>query len=270
MPSDDVRAPDVASAPHVAVNRAHWDAEAARMVASGERCWASERVTWGMWDVPEEELELLGPPGTDLTGIDAVELGCGTGYVSGWLARRGARVTGIDVSPAQLATARRLAALHGVDVAFVEADAEALPLANTSVDLAVSEYGASLWCEPERWLAEAARVLRPGGRLAFLTMSRVVALASPPDGSLPVTRGFERPWFALDRMDWTDAIDEPGGIEFTRSPADWMRHLRDAGFEVLDHREVRAPADASGAAWGVPADWARDFPSEETWVARRR
>lgn len=255
---------------HVAVNRAHWDDSADRMTASAERLWATDEVSWGEWSVPESELRLLGERGDDLTGVRAIELGCGTAYVSAWLARRGAVVTGIDVSGRQLATAQRLADTHGVRLRLLEADAEATRLPSGSFDLAVSEYGASLWCVPERWVAEAARLLRPGGRLAFLTSSPFAALASPLDGSLPVTERFERPWFGLDRLDWRGAVDEPGGIEFLRSPAGWLRVLWDAGFEVIDHREVRAPDDAEDGSAGIPAAWAQRWPSEQTFVALRR
>jgi SAM-dependent methyltransferase len=255
---------------HVTVNREHWDRIAPEWVAAAEREWATDEITWGIWGVPESELGLLGPDMEDLTGLDAVELGCGTAYVSAWLARRGARVTGIDVSPKQLATARRLAAEHAVPITLTEGDAETTGLASSSFDLVVSEYGASLWCEPERWIAEAARLLRPGGRLAFLTSSRFVALASPLDGSLPVTERFERPWFGQSRFDWRGAIDLPGGIEFVLSAPTWIRVLRAAGFEIVHHEEIAAPRDAEGTRSGIPAAWARRWPSEQTWGAIRR
>ena len=85
---------------HVAANRGHWDEMAHEWVASGERAWASDDPSWGIWSVPESELEMLP---AHMTGLDAIEMGCGTAYVSGWMARRGATVTGIDNSAAQLA-----------------------------------------------------------------------------------------------------------------------------------------------------------------------
>jgi SAM-dependent methyltransferase len=255
---------------HVAVNRAHWDRIAPEWVAAAEREWATDGISWGMWGVPESELGLLGDRADDLTGLDAVELGCGTAYVSAWLARRGARVTGVDLSPRQLATARRLAAEHAVDIALIEGDAEETGLASSSFDLIVSEYGASLWCAPDRWLAEASRLLRPGGRLAFLTTSPFVTLASPLDGSLPVTERFERPWFGQTRFDWRGAIDLPGGIEFVLAAPDWIRALHAAGFDVVHHEEIAAPGDADGTRSGIPAEWARRWPSEQTWGAIRR
>ena len=94
----------------------------------------------------------------DVDGLDVIELGCGTAYWSAWLARRGARPVGVDITPEQLATARELQAEHGLEFPLVEASAEAVPLPDASFDLAFSEYGASLWCEPAR----VARPRRPG------------------------------------------------------------------------------------------------------------
>jgi SAM-dependent methyltransferase len=256
---------------HVAVNREHWDRTAAEWVAAAERNWATNEITWGIWGVPESEVGLLGHASEDISGLDVIELGCGTAHVSAWLARRGARVTGIDVSPRQLDTARRLAAQHSLPITLIEGDAEATDLPSSSFDLVVSEYGAALWCDPERWLVEAARLLRPGGRLAFLTSSRFVALASPLDGALPVTERFERPWFGQTRFDWRDAVDLPGGIEFVLGAPAWIHALRSAGFEIVHHAEIAAPADADGTTrFGIPADWARRWPSEQTWCALRR
>ena len=90
---------------HVATNRAFWDGLAAEYVDSGRRNWESEEPTWGIFAVPESEVGVL-PAAID--GRDSIELGCGTGYVSAWLARRGARPVGIDNSAEQLETARAL------------------------------------------------------------------------------------------------------------------------------------------------------------------
>jgi SAM-dependent methyltransferase len=116
---------------------------------------------------------------TDVSGLDVVELGCGTAYLSAWLARRGARPAGVDVTPAQLTTARRCQDHFGISFPLIEADAGNVPLPGDSFDLAISECGASLWCEPARWVPEAARLLRPGGRLVFHTTSILVTLCLP-------------------------------------------------------------------------------------------
>src|SRR6185312_3148897 len=88
---------------------------------------------------------------------------------------------GVDITPAQLETARACQAEFALEFPLVEASAEDVPLPDASFDLVVSEYGASVWCEPSRWVAEAARLLRPGGRLVFLTNSILVTLCVPTD-----------------------------------------------------------------------------------------
>ena len=99
--------------------------------------------------------------------------------MSAWLARRGARPVGVDITPAQLETARALQREHGLAFPLVEASAEAVPLPDASFDIAISEYGAAIWCDPYRWIPEAARLLRPGGRLIFLGNSPILMLCSP-------------------------------------------------------------------------------------------
>jgi len=130
---------------YVAVNREGWtQANAEYTDAQGERAWAQEEITWGKWSIPEREVQVL----PDLAGKDVVELGCGTGYFGSWLKRAGARrVVGVDVTPAQLATARRLNEQHALGLEFVEANAEDTGLPAESFDLAFSEYGASIWCD---------------------------------------------------------------------------------------------------------------------------
>jgi 2-polyprenyl-3-methyl-5-hydroxy-6-metoxy-1,4-benzoquinol methylase len=96
---------------HVARNRAYWDNLARQYVEAGERAWAEEEPAWGIWHVPVAELRVLSE---QLSGKDVIELGCGTAYISAWLARRGARVVGIDNSEAQLDTARCLQRQYGL------------------------------------------------------------------------------------------------------------------------------------------------------------
>src|ERR1700743_785430 len=87
---------------HVATNRAFWDGRAERCGEPGGLSWESEEPVWGRSRVPESEVGLL-PAAID--GRDSIELGCGTGYVSAWLARRGARPVGIDNSAQQVGEA---------------------------------------------------------------------------------------------------------------------------------------------------------------------
>jgi len=100
--------------------------------------------------------------------LDALDAGCGTGFLSFELAARGHRVTGVDFAPAMLAEARRKAAERTAAVRFEEADAEHLPFAAASFDLAISRH--VLWTlpHPEAAIDEWVRVLRRGGRLVVL------------------------------------------------------------------------------------------------------
>jgi len=252
-------------ADHVSANRDHWNARAGDWVAAGERHWQQDAPTWGIWGVPESELRLLP---TDMHGMEAVELGCGTGYVSAWMARRGATVTGIDASQRQLATARRLAVEHGVALTLVHGDAEATPFLGGSFDFAISEYGAAIWCDPERWLPEAYRLLRPGGRLVFLGNHPLTTVCSPWDGS-PMVRELVRPYFGMHRTDWRDVEVDPGGVEFNLPISDWFRLFRETGFAVEDYLEPRPGSEAQGVAHYADADWARNWPCEQVWKLRK-
>ena len=255
--TDDATLPD-----HVRRNRARWDAQAANYAAAGARAWAQAEPTWGIWGVPESELGVL-PAG--LAGTDAIELGCGTAYVSAWLARRGARVVGIDNSAAQLATARRLQREHGLAFPLLHGNAEDVPCPDASFDLAISEYGACLWADPARWVPEAARLLRPGGALIFLVNSALLTLCVPEDDS-PATDRLLRSAFGMYRVEWPD----DDGVEFHLSHGDWLRLLRRNGFEVEDLIEVRPPESATTRYPYVTLEWARRWPAEEVWKARRR
>jgi SAM-dependent methyltransferase len=251
---------------HAAVNQAMWDADAPEWVEPGERSWATGEPVWGIWGVPESDVEMLP---LDMSGIDAVELGCGTAYVSAWMTRRGARCVGIDISANQLATARRLAEQHGLVIELIHGSAERVPLPDASFDFAISEYGAALWCDPRVWVPEAHRLLRPGGRLVFLTNSSLATVCSPADGSLPLTERLEADYFGMHRFDWREAADDPGGIEFNLTTSDWVKLFRDTGFEILDFREPRPAAGGSEVNYYVTADWARRWPSEQVWKLRR-
>jgi ubiquinone/menaquinone biosynthesis C-methylase UbiE len=105
---------------------------------------------------------------TGRAALDALDAGCGTGFLSLELAARGHRVTGIDCAPAMLAEARRKAAERGAVIRFEEADAEQLPFAAGSFDLVISRH--VLWTlpHPEAAIDEWIRVLRAGGRLAVI------------------------------------------------------------------------------------------------------
>lgn len=248
---------------HVAINRAYWDGMAHEWVESGEGAWALETPNWGIWQ--NSEVELLP---RDMGGLAAIELGCGTGYIAAWMARRGATVTGIDISAKQLSTARRLAAEHDLNIAFIEGNAEATGLANDSFDFAISEYGAAIWCPADAWLSEAHRILRPGGRLVFLGNHPLASVASPLNGA-PCDFTLHRSYRDLGLLDWTTVEIDPGGIGFNLSIAGWMRQFAETGFAVEGYDELYAPDGVEETRFYVPPDWARQYPSEQVWHLRK-
>jgi SAM-dependent methyltransferase len=248
---------------HVRRNRAYWDELARQYVTAGEKAWAQETPSWGIWSVPESQVRMFPE---DLAGKDAIELGCGTAYVSAWLARRGAHVVGIDNSEAQLATARRLQQQFRLDFPLLHGNAEAVPRPDASFDFAISEYGACLWADPQRWVPEAARLLRPGGRLVFLVNSFLMTLCVPEEEELAATDRLLRPAFGLSRIEW------PGtsAVEFHLSHGDWIRLLRRAGFEIEELVEVRPEPNATTRYPFVTLEWARQWPCEEVWKVCKR
>ena len=248
---------------HVRRNEAFWDERAPEYAPYGEREWAREEPVWGVWNLPESQLGLLPE---SLAGQDAIELGCGTAYVSAWLARRGARVVGVDVSRVQLASARRLQQMHGLEFPLLHGNAESVPYPDASFDFAISEYGACLWADPHRWVPEAARLLRPGGCLVFLTNAFLHTLCVPAEEDAPATDRLLRPAFGMFRVEWPGTA----GVEFHLSHGDWIRILRRSGFEIEDLIDVR-PSPTSTSAWPYATlAWARQWPSEEVWKARKR
>ena len=151
---------------YVKVNRDHWTKNnAAYTDGRAEHAWKEQEISWGVWNTPESEVNVL----PDVRGKDVVELGCGTAYVSAWLKRRGARrVVGVDITPAQLDSARRLNTKYGVGLELVEANAEAtgLPVlrrihvGGVGVDVAVRRDVARAKAKLKRRLIRAPPALR--------------------------------------------------------------------------------------------------------------
>src|SRR5262245_33055286 len=252
---------------HVKRNRIHWDKLASQFASAGERGWrlAPGEESWGIFSLPESDLHLLP---NNLAGLDAIELGCGTAYVSAWLARRGAHVVAIDNSPKQLETARRLQAEHGLDFPLLLGNAETVPYPDGSFDFAISEYGAALWADPYAWIPEASRLLRPGGRLVFLTHAVLAYLTIPEmeaDGA--ADERLKRPQFGMYCITCPDDNNE--SVEFHLAHGDWIRLLNATGFQVEDLLEIQAPKDATTSYQWMSAEWAHRWPCEEVWKARK-
>jgi SAM-dependent methyltransferase len=271
----------------LAHNRQLWDRlSAAVSAADGLDRWHGEGIRWGLSGAPEVVLGVLG----DVVGRTVVELGCGAAPVSAHLARQGARVISIDLSFAQLSAARsaqegvRPGGAAGPRFRLVQADGEHLPLSDGSADLVVSEHGVAAWCQPQAWVGEVARVLRPGGRLVFLTNSPLSAMCVPAEGG-PATERLLRGPADLQEVRWPG-----GGIEHHPSHGAWIRILSAHGLAVEALHELPEPvaprdpgADAGidpGPPAGPPprrdpygiadAAWTARWPIEDLWVARRR
>ncbi len=242
-------------------NRASWTRSNEQYThEQGIRAWRQEEIIWGLWGIAESELEVL----PDVADKDVIELGCGTAYFSARLARKGARPVGVDITPAQLETARLMQRETGIEFPLLEANAESVPLPDASFDLALSEYGASIWCDPYKWIPEAGRLLRPGGELVFLRNSTISMLCAALDGWKET---LQRPQRGLHRLDWEDEDT----TEFQLGHGDLFKLLRDSGFDVLDLIELYAPADAEDATfYHSDPVWAKKWPWEEIWKARKR
>lgn len=239
-------------------NRALWDQLNEDFAgADGMDRWDAPDLGWGLFRRAEAQLALLGV----VEGSDVVELGCGTAHVAAWAARRGARCTAIDLSGLQLMTARRCQLRSGPWFPLIQADAEHVPLRDGCADLVVSEHGVGAWCEPQRWVPEAARLLRPGGRLVFMTNSILSALCVP-EQSGPAGDRLLRAIHDVRTVDWPG-----GGIEHHLSHSEWIGVLRSAGFVIDELLELSPPTGSADPDWYeiVTAEWAGRWPAEDVW-----
>jgi ubiquinone/menaquinone biosynthesis C-methylase UbiE len=208
---------------------------------------------------PSGSWEILG----DVAEKDVLELGCGAAQFSIKLAQKGARCVGADVSGRQLEHARRLMREAGVEFPLVAASGTNIPLPDASFDIVFCDHGAMTWADPYLTVPEASRLLRAGGLLAFNMSSPLVAVCSLDEGA---TEALQRPYFGMHRID-----EEWGAVAFQLPYGEWIRLLRAAGFELEALVELRPSEDATTtyAGW-VPLQWARQWPSENVWKARKR
>ena len=254
------RLPPVADE-YLKVNQEAWASWAPEFLERGRANWAGE-PEWGIWSIPETQVGLF----PEVDGLDILELGCGTAYVSAWLARRGGRPIGVDPTVEQLNSARILQDEFELHFPLVRGAGEHVPFADRSFDLVISEYGAAIWADPYKWIPEAARVLKPGGRLIFLGNGALLMVCSPEKDDEPATDRLVRPYFGMYRFEWPD---DPA-IDFHLNHGDMIRLLRANGFEIEDLLELRPGDDATTTYPFVTLEWAQRWPSEEVWKAIKK
>ncbi len=260
-PAADADLPPVAGVTeHAALNRRWWNAESDEYQASsGPQLAASGGMAWGVWQIPESELRILG----DVVDRDILEFGCGAAQWSIALARAGARPVGLDLSDRQLEHAARLMALAGVLFPLVHASAEAVPLPDASFDIVFCDHGAMSFADPYLTVPEVARLLRPGGLFAFSHASTIIDLAWADDAERAGDR-LVRDYFGLHRIETSDEID------FQLPYGEWIHLFRANGFEILDLIEPRPAPDATSSFRDdEERDWSRRWPAESIWRLRR-
>ncbi len=239
-------------------NRAYWDRLSDEYQERHKEFIRQPEPRWGVWQIPDSELGVLG----DVSGKDVLELGCGAAHWSILLAKLGAQPVGLDNSARQLEHARELMAEAGVDFPLVHSSAEEVPLPDESFDVVFCDHGAFTFADPYKLVPEAARLLRPGGLLAFSKSSPFVAVAEGDDERVHAT--LSRDYFGLHEIDDGDVVtyDLPYG--------EWIRLFRANGFVVEDLIEPRPAEDATSTYWDeAERDWARRWPSESIWKARK-
>jgi len=247
---------------YLSANREFWEGRRQDQLALARRQWSASEPSWGVFGVPERTANLL-PDRLD--GMRTIELGCGTGYVSAWLARRGASPVAIDPTGGQLRITREFQDEFGLEFPVIQATAEDVPLADQSFDFAISEYGAAIWADPYKWIPEAARLLRSGAPLVVLGNSVLMMLCVPDEDGSPATNCMVREQFGMHRLQWPD--DDT--VEFHLSHGDWISLLRANGFEIEGLVELRPESEDATDHTFVTLEWARRWPCEEVWIARK-
>lgn len=245
---------------HVRKNRAFWDRTSRAYERRCKRVLGGRAaMSWGLWRIPESRAQYLGA----VKGRTVLELGCGAARWSIALAQKGARVTGLDLSTAQLDQARSEVRRARARVALVRASAEAIPFDAESFDLVFCDWGAMTFADPRRTVPECARVLRPGGALVFTTASPVRLLAYD-QGKDRQSRRLLREYFGMHRIEWGDSV------EFQLPYGEWVALFARNGLLVERLVETRAPPRVKSAYLsGADSAWGARWPIECLWRVRK-
>lgn len=248
---------------HQKLNRIKWQDRSDWYVQPALENWATRRAKWGIWGTSDRELRLLPE---DMSGMTCLEIGCGAAYVSAWIAKRGGLAFGIDPTPNQLATAKKLERQYRTGIHLVEGFGETLPFRDATFDFVISEYGASLWADPYQWLPEAVRVMKPDSPLVFMTDHLISFITADEDENVGQTRKLLRSYFDSYKMRWS----EDDGIEFHLTHSAWIELFANNGLQVERLLELSAPDEAYSRYPFANPEWSKRWPSEEVWVVRKR
>jgi SAM-dependent methyltransferase len=241
-------------------NRAGWDAISDDYQAKHSAHLTGDKAdAWGVWRIPESELQVLG----NVSDKDVLELGCGQAEWSVALCQRGARTVGLDNSSGRLSYAREHQRATGVSFPLVQANAEIAPFVDASFDIVFCDYGAMTFLPPRRSVPEAARLLRPGGLLAFTT-THPLLWCCWPHGADEVATELHQDYFKID------SDEEDGLVDFNLPIGRWIQVFLDSGFAVEGLIEVQPPPGATTSYEGRPLEWARRWPAEMIWKARKQ
>jgi SAM-dependent methyltransferase len=245
-------------AEHVSRNRRFWDQGSDEYQSRHGEVLTRTALAWGPWRVPESELNVLG----DVRGKDLLELGCGAAQWSIALADLGARTVGMDLSDRQLGHARRAISRAGVSVPLVQASAEELPFGDERFDVVFCDHGAMSFADPRRTVPEAARVLRPGGLLAFAHESPFRFVCWDP-GTETTVRTLHGAYFEMR------SYEDETSVAFQLPYGEWLDLFRRSGLWVEDLLEPRPAADATTTYEDWEPDWCHRWPGENIWRIRK-
>jgi SAM-dependent methyltransferase len=209
---------------------------------------ARHRKMWASGDYPSMVETFLLPLGPRL--VDALDIGpdmtvldvaAGTGNASIPAAQRGAKVTASDLTPELFEAGRRRAEAEGVELDWVEADAENLPFGDESFDVVMSSIGVMFAPRHQQAADELVRVCRPGGKIGLLSWTPEGMIGAlfklmgpfapppPPGASPPPLWGSEAHLHELfgDRLDFQSFQRDMLNIDAFQNPRDWGQHFRD-------------------------------------------